>query len=186
MSVRRRAMRLLVATTNPDKLREIRDAARRTSPVELLSLRDLPADRRARGNRRDVRGERAAQGALLRRACATGARAGGSHGRRGFGAGHRCARRRAGRPLGAVPAAGRDLPGAVRRDLPPACRSVPDAPRTARFVCALAVVTRRRACVFETTGTVEGEIADGAARHRRLRVRPDLLLPAVSAARWPR
>ena len=34
----------------------------------------------------------------------------------------------------------------------------PDAPRTARFVCALAVV-RDGQVVFETTGTVEGEIA---------------------------
>ena len=35
----------------------------------------------------------------------------------------------------------------------------PDRPRTARFVCALAVV-RAGDVVFETTGTVEGEIAD--------------------------
>ena len=35
----------------------------------------------------------------------------------------------------------------------------PDAPRTARFVCAVAVVHQRRV-VFETRGTIEGEIAD--------------------------
>ena len=35
----------------------------------------------------------------------------------------------------------------------------PDQPRTARFVCALAVVADGRV-VYETTGTVEGEIAD--------------------------
>jgi XTP/dITP diphosphohydrolase len=46
----------------------------------------------------------------------------------------------------------------------------PGAPRTARFVCAMTVVTRtgpphdpagRGEIVFETTGIVEGEIADG-------------------------
>jgi XTP/dITP diphosphohydrolase len=35
---------------------------------------------------------------------------------------------------------------------------VPDRPRTARFVCAVAVA-RDGAIVFETTGTIEGEIA---------------------------
>ena len=34
-------------------------------------------------------------------------------------------------------------------------------PRTARFICAVAVV-RRGELIFETTGTVEGEIADAA------------------------
>lgn len=39
---------------------------------------------------------------------------------------------------------------------------VPDARRTARFVCALAVAGRRRV-VFETRGVVEGRIAHAAA-----------------------
>ena len=34
--------------------------------------------------------------------------------------------------------------------------------------------------VYETTGTVEGEIASSAQRQRRVWVRPDLLLPALS------
>ena len=38
-------------------------------------------------------------------------------------------------------------------------KAVPNRPRTARFVCALAVV-RDGAVVFETVGTIEGEIAD--------------------------
>ena len=38
----------------------------------------------------------------------------------------------------------------------------PDRPRTARFVCALAVV-RRGITVYETTGTVEGMIAETAS-----------------------
>jgi XTP/dITP diphosphohydrolase len=36
--------------------------------------------------------------------------------------------------------------------------AAPERPRTARFICALAVV-RRGALVFETTGTIEGEIS---------------------------
>lgn len=35
----------------------------------------------------------------------------------------------------------------------------PDRPRTARFICAVAVVADRRV-IYETTGTVEGEVAD--------------------------
>jgi XTP/dITP diphosphohydrolase len=38
-------------------------------------------------------------------------------------------------------------------------------PRTARFICALSVA-RDNEIVFETTGTVEGEIADSAAGRR--------------------
>ena len=39
----------------------------------------------------------------------------------------------------------------------------PDAPRVARFVCAVAVANRDASIVFETTGRVEGRIADAPA-----------------------
>ena len=61
-----------------------------------LTLRDVPADRRARGNRRDLRRERAAEGALLRGSDRAAER------RRRLRARDRRARRRAGRPLGAL------------------------------------------------------------------------------------
>ena len=57
-------VRLLIATTNRDKLREIRGCSRGT-PVELLHACRPAARRRARGDRRHVRGERPAEGALL-------------------------------------------------------------------------------------------------------------------------
>ena len=55
----------------------------------------------------------------------------------------------------------------------------PDAPRTARFVAALSTVENSDV-IYETTGIVEGAIAD-APWERRVRIRPDFLLPAV----WP-
>ena len=41
----------------------------------------------------------------------------------------------------------------------------PDAPRTARFVCALAAVDRDGVVCFETRGVVEGRIAEAPAGH---------------------
>ena len=52
----------------------------------------------------------------------------------------------------------------------------PPTPRTARFVAAVATVENGRV-VYETTGIVEGEIADCTAGERRLRLRPDFPLP---------
>ena len=59
-------MPLVVATTNPGKIREIVAILAGVSD-RLVTLADLPRRSGARGNRRDVRRERAAQGALLRR-----------------------------------------------------------------------------------------------------------------------
>ena len=55
---------LLVATTNRGKMREIRADARRRACT--LTVAGRSAHRRARGDGRDVRGERAAEGAPLR------------------------------------------------------------------------------------------------------------------------
>ena len=57
-------MRLLVATTNPNKLREIRGILAGID-VERGGPRRVPAGRRARGDRGDLRRERAAEGRLL-------------------------------------------------------------------------------------------------------------------------
>ena len=54
----------------------------------------------------------------------------------------------------------------------------PAADRSARFVCALALVNAGQV-LFEALGTVEGQIAPEPRGNRRLRLRPHLLLPAV-------
>jgi XTP/dITP diphosphohydrolase len=60
-------------------------------------------------------------------------------------------------------------------------RELPGDPgSTARFVCAVALAKGARV-LFETRGTVEGRIAPEPRGGRRLRLRPDLLLPAVRA-----
>ena len=58
---------LLIATSNPGKLREIRDILRDVAGLDLRSLADIDPIDGARRDGRDVRGERPAQGALLRR-----------------------------------------------------------------------------------------------------------------------
>lgn len=57
-----------------------------------------------------------------------------------------------------------------------ALRAHPDRPRTARFVCALAVAEGDRV-VFETRGAVEGEIADAPLGGRGFGYDPIFLLP---------
>jgi len=52
----------------------------------------------------------------------------------------------------------------------------PDAPRTARFVCALAVV-RDGTVVYETTGTIEGTIADAPSGARGFGYDPIFFYP---------
>ena len=54
----------------------------------------------------------------------------------------------------------------------------PDEPRTARYICALAVI-RDGKVVYETTGAVQGEIAEEPKGDRGLWLRPDFLLPAL-------
>ena len=160
---------LVIATTNPGKIREIA-AILDGVPVELATLADFPAIAGARGDGRDVRRERAAQGALLRRR-----RTGTALRRRRLRHGDRRARQRC---LASTRRAGQGTDYAVKfakiRELSARSRLETSA---ARFVCRVALADRGRV-VFESEGIVDGEIAR-AARHARLRLRPDLLLPAV-------
>ena len=145
---------LLVATTNPGKLREIR-ALLREAPVVLASLADVPpiAEPEETGT------TFAANAALKARyyAAATG-------------------RRVVAEDSGLVIDAMNGAPGIysarfVRPEAPYDERfaeiwrrlaGVPEASRTARFVCAVCVVEEGRV-VFEARGTVEGRIAAEAA-----------------------
>jgi XTP/dITP diphosphohydrolase len=148
---------LLIATTNRDKLREIRSLLANV-PVELTGLRDLPAIEEPEETggtfRENARlkalyyDERARQ-ALSNPPRFTVAEDSGLvidalDGEPGI----RSARFL--RPDATYP----ERFAEISRRL----AGRPESPRTARFVCALAVV-REGAVVFETTGVVEGTIA---------------------------
>ena len=155
--ISRNATRLLVATTNPDKLREIRAILGRL-PVEILTLQDLDpvpepeetgttfadnARLKARYYDRALdrtEGERpftVAEDSGLVIDALEGAP--GVHSARFLG------------PDASYP----ERFAEIDRRL----EAVPAAKRRARFICALTVV-RRSEIVFETTGTVEGEVAE--------------------------
>jgi XTP/dITP diphosphohydrolase len=152
-------MRLLVATTNPGKLREIR-AVLAGLPIELLDLSSLPA-----GPEPEESGATCAENARLK-ALAYAERA-----ERHWGAGTTLltVAEDSGLEidaLGGDPGVrsarylGPDASYAARfAEIARRMRSVPDAPRTARFLCALAAVRGGRV-VFETIGCIEGEIVD--------------------------
>ena len=144
-------MRLLVATTNAGKLREIRDLLAGLS-IELVTLADLP-----RVTEPDETGATFEQNARLKAL---------------YYAAH------AGLPTvaedsGLVVDAMDGEPGVLSArflgagatypqrfaEIERRLTARPDAPRSARFVCALAFV-RDGTVMFETTQTVEGEIAD--------------------------
>jgi len=147
--------RLLVATTNPHKLREIRGLLADV-PVELVGLDALP-----RIDEPDETGETfednarlkavyyaaAFQGCELTVAEDSGLVIDALNGEPGV----RSARFL--RPDATYP----ERFAAIQSRLD----AKPDRPRTARFVCALALV-RDGAVVYETRGTVEGEIAHEA------------------------
>jgi len=149
--------RLLVATTNPDKLREIR-AILGHLPVEVLTLKDL-----APVPELEEKESTFVENARLKARYYD-----------------RCLDRIDGeRPLTVAEDSGLEIealegePGVLSaRFLRPDASyperfaeidrrlaTVPAAKRRARFVCAVTVV-KNGAIVFETTGTVEGEIAD--------------------------
>jgi len=146
-------MRLLLATTNPGKLREIRELLR-DAPVTVISLADLPPIEEP-----EETGETFEANALLKAhyyAAASGMDAvaddsglivDGLDGEPGV----RSARFV--RPDATYP----ERFAEIHRRL--AAR--PETPRTARFVCAVAVV-RAGAVAFETTGVVEGTIVEPA------------------------
>ena len=156
-------MRLLVATTNPDKLREIRGLLSHL-PVEILSLRDFaPVDEPEEAGATFAENARLKAlyydttvtqpaalvqcGPLLTVAEDSGLVVDALEGEPGV----RSARFL--RPDASYP----ERFAEIHRRL--AAR--PSAPRTARFVCAVAVV-QAGGLVYETTGVVEGEIAPEA------------------------
>ena len=151
--------RLLVATTNPDKLREIRGVLSRL-PVEIIALRDLtpvpePEETGA------TFAENARLKALYYDAVAETEPAA------------RRPRYTVAEDSGLVIDALDGEPGVYSaRFLRPDATylerfteiyrrlaETPARPRSARFVCALAVV-QTGTVVYETTGTIEGDIAD--------------------------
>ena len=144
-------MRLLVATTNPHKVREIRSLLG-DAPVELIALSDLrpvpePEETGETFQQNAALKARhyAAEHGITTVADDSGLIIDALDGQPGV----RSARYV--RPDATYPERFAEIFGRL------AAR--PDAPRTARFVCAVAVV-RDRDVLFETTGTVEGEISD--------------------------
>jgi XTP/dITP diphosphohydrolase len=143
------APRLLVATTNRDKLREIR-ALLADAPVELLALADLPpvAEPEETGatfaeNARLKARYYAAHSGMLTAAEDSGLAIDALHGEPGV---------YSARFLRPDASYAERFAEIYRR-----LTLVPDAPRSARFVCALAVADGEQ-ILFETTGVVEGSI----------------------------
>ena len=167
--------RLLIATTNPNKVREIRELLAGL-PVDLLGLDAFPpvtepeetGDTFQANARLKAIYYANAFGAQLRAAPAlvvaedSGLQIDALDGEPGI---------RSARFLGAT-ASYPDRFAEIFRRL----HARPDRPRTARFVCALAVV-RDGDVVFETKGTVEGEIADAASGTRGFGYDPIFLYP---------
>lgn len=147
-------MRLLVATTNRDKVREIRSLLE-ASPVDLVALSDLPpvsepeeTGETFEDNARLKARYYAAHSGMLTVAEDSGLVIDALDGEPGV----RSARFL--RPDASYP----ERFAAIFERL--AGRA--DRPRTARFVCALAVIDGQD-IAFETTGTVEGVIAQAPA-----------------------
>ena len=143
--------RLLVATTNPGKLREIRDLLAEP-PITLVSLTDLhpiaePEETGAtfQENARLKALYYAAHAGIPTVAEDSGLEIDAMHGEPGV---------RSARFLGPDASYATRFEEIARR-----LAAMPYAPRTARFICALALVDQGRV-LFETTGTIEGEIAD--------------------------
>ena len=150
-------MRLFIATTNPDKLREI-GAVLRGSGVEVASLADVPAI-----------AEPEETGATFEENARLKAFYYGRHVERHAGPEVLTVAEDSGLVVDALGGE----PGVrsarfVRPDASYAERfdeiyrrlaASPGRPRTARFICALAVVRGGR-LLFETTGTIDGEISD--------------------------
>ena len=142
--------RLLLATTNRDKLREIHELLA-SAPVELVSLADIPpvAEPEETGttfaeNARLKARYYAAHSGMLTTAEDSGLAIDALHGEPGV----RSARFL--RPDASYAERFAEIHRRLAR--------VPDAPRSARFVCALAVADGGK-MLFETTGVVEGVIA---------------------------
>ena len=143
--------RLLVATTNPGKLREIRDVLS-GAPVDLIGLGDLPwteepeetGDTFEENARLKAR-YYAVHSGMLTVAEDSGLVVDALDGEPGV---------RSARFIRPDASYAERFEEIYRR-----LAARPDAPRTARFVCALAVAEDRK-ILFETTATVEGFVAD--------------------------
>jgi XTP/dITP diphosphohydrolase len=165
-------MRLLVATTNRDKIREIRSLLA-GAPVDLLTLSDLPpvAEPEETGetfqeNARLKARYYANHSGLLTVAEDSGLVIDALDGEPGV----RSARFL--RPDASYP----ERFAAIFERL----AQNPDRPRTARFVCAVAVVDRDHV-VFETVGTVDGTIAHAAVGERGFGYDPIFYFPPYKA-----
>lgn len=144
-------MILLVATTNAGKLREIRDLLA-SAPVDLISLRDIPpieepeeTGETFEENARLKARYYAAHSRLLTVAEDSGLVVDALDGEPGV---------RSARFLGPDATYPQRFDEIYRR-----LALRPDAPRTARFVCALALA-RDSDILFETTAAVEGVVAE--------------------------
>jgi XTP/dITP diphosphohydrolase len=144
-------VRLLLATTNPHKVREIRGLLR-DSPVELVALSDLrplPEPEESGSTFQENARLKALYYSAEYKMDTVAEDSGLVVDALGGEPGVRSARYV--RP---------DASYAERfADIQRRLAARPNAPRTARFVCAL-VVVRGGEVAFETTGTVEGEICD--------------------------
>ena len=139
---------LLIATTNPGKIREIQGILN-WIPITLLTLEQFPGIPEPEETGTTFARERAAEGGVLLGAD------GRPGGRRRFGTRDRGARECAGRPFGAVARHG--LSGQVRGDLPAlAARGLETS--AARFVAHIALAHDGN-ILYEATGIVQGEIA---------------------------
>ena len=165
-------MRLLVATTNRDKVREIRSLLA-GSPVDLLTLSDLPpvpepeeTGETFQDNARLKARYYANHSGLLTVAEDSGLVIDALDGEPGV----RSARFL--RPDASYP----ERFAAIFERL----AQNPDRPRTARFVCAVTVIDGDL-IAFETTGTVEGTIAHAVAGGRGFGYDPIFYFPPYKA-----
>ena len=166
--------RLVIATTNPHKLREIR-ALLADTPVDLSGLEAFP-----RVSEPEETGATFQENARLKALYYSGVLPVAGD------AGVLVAAEDSGLvidALGGEPGVrsarflGPDASYAERFDeIFRRLRTVPDEPRSARFICALAVA-REGTIVFETTGTVEGLIADAPHGRRGFGYDPIFFYP---------
>lgn len=142
--------RVFIATTNPDKLKEIR-AVLSGAPVELLSLRDFPAVEEPEETGTTFEANARAKALYYARPGVLTVAEDSGLVVDALGGDPGILSARFLRPEASYPERFRE----IQRRL----AATPGARRTARFVCALTAVRESRV-VFETTGVVEGEIAD--------------------------
>ena len=165
-------MRLLLATTNRDKVREIRSLLA-DSPVHLIALSDVPAivEPEETGETFQENARLKARHYSLHSGLPTVAEDSGLvidalDGEPGV---------RSARFLGPEASYPERFAAIFER-----LAQRPDRPRTARFVCALAIMDAERV-VFETTGTVEGVIAAAPAGGRGFGYDPIFYYPPYRA-----